>query len=58
MITISFNQSSYTVTEGEGPVEVCLVISDPPGLTSLDNDLFIVGTVATGPGSAVGMVLL
>ena len=31
-VTVYFNQSSYTISEGEGPLEVCVAIDEEVGI--------------------------
>ena len=52
MLTIAFQQSSYTVDENMTPLEVCVVIATP---NSLDAGLTAVIQVDSMAGTATGI---
>ena len=49
VLTIGFQQPVYTANEGDGVVEVCVVLIDPANIPS---GFFACGTLGTAPGSA------
>ena len=49
VLTIGFQQPVYTANEGDGVVEVCVVLIDPADIPS---GFFACGTLGTAPGSA------